>query len=67
MTFTDEVGGMLRRAAATRPRPAASVETLTAPVERLPFEDASFDTVVGSLLLCSVDDQDARSPRSGAC
>lgn len=34
-------------------------ETMIASVERLPFEDASFDTVVATLLLCSVPDQRA--------
>jgi len=30
---------------------------LRAPAEDLPFEDHSFDTVVSTLVLCSVDDQ----------
>jgi len=58
VTLTDELGGMLRRAGRRAERAGRHVETVAAPVERLPFEDASFDTVVGSLLLCSVDDQD---------
>jgi SAM-dependent methyltransferase len=33
------------------------VETLAAPVEALPFPDASFDAVVSTLVLCSVVDQ----------
>ena len=33
------------------------VTVLRAPAEDLPFEDASFDTVVATLVLCSVDDQ----------
>ena len=30
-----------------------------APAEKLPFDDASFDTVVSTLVLCTVGDQDA--------
>jgi ubiquinone/menaquinone biosynthesis C-methylase UbiE len=59
VTLTDELDGMLRRAERRAEEAGRRVETTTAPVERLPFEDGSFDTVVGSLLLCSVDDQDA--------
>ncbi len=58
VTLTDELGGMLRRAGRRAERAGRHVQTVAAPVERLPFEDASFETVVGSLLLCSVDDQD---------
>ena len=32
-------------------------EMIDAPVERLPFPDATFDTAVVTLVLCSVDDQ----------
>jgi len=58
LTLTDGMDGMLRRARKRAERVGRKVETTIAPVESLPFEDASFDTVVGSLLLCSVDDQD---------
>ncbi|HKP18954.1 MAG TPA: class I SAM-dependent methyltransferase [Gaiellaceae bacterium] len=58
VVLTDDVAGMLHRAERRARVAAASVTTRQAPVERLPFEDASFDTVVASLLLCSVDDQD---------
>ena len=37
-----------------RPAPGR-VEVIEAPAERLPFEDQSFDTVVSTLVLCSVE------------
>lgn len=37
------------------PRPVRSVR---APAEELPFEDGSFDVVVATLVLCTVDDPD---------
>jgi ubiquinone/menaquinone biosynthesis C-methylase UbiE len=46
----------LRKRVADLGRPASVVE---APVESLPFPDASFDTVVCTLVLCSVEDQGA--------
>jgi len=33
-----------------------SVEVVEAPAERLPFEDASFDTAVATLVLCTIPD-----------
>ena len=47
--------GRATRRARTAGFPVRAVQT---PAERLPFEDASFDTVVATLVLCSVDDQD---------
>jgi ubiquinone/menaquinone biosynthesis C-methylase UbiE len=58
LVITDELDGMVRRAARRAGQVGRDVVTARAPVESLPYEDASFDTVVGSLLLCSVDDQD---------
>ena len=36
-----------------------SVDVVEAPAESLPFEDDSFDTAVGTLVLCTVDDPGA--------
>ena len=50
---------------------APHAQVLRAPAEDLPFEDDSFDTVVTTLVLCSVDDQPRavrearRAPASG--
>jgi SAM-dependent methyltransferase len=58
LVLTDGLDGMLQRAERRAKRVGREIETTAAPVERLPFQDSSFDTVVASLLLCSVDDQD---------
>lgn len=50
------MAAQLRRKAATLDRP---VEVVEAPAERLPFPDASFDTVALTLVLCTVPDTDA--------
>jgi SAM-dependent methyltransferase len=55
LVATDSVDGMLDRA---RKRAGPEVVTARAAVEELPYEDGSFDTVVASLLLCSVADPD---------
>lgn len=57
LTVTEPDPSMLRRLsrAAERIRPGTTV--LRAPAEQLPFEDAVFDTVVCTLVLCGVDDQ----------
>ncbi len=58
LVVTDALEGMLRRAG-RRARTTGLRVTLTrAAVERLPFPDASFDTVVATFVLCSVDDQE---------
>jgi ubiquinone/menaquinone biosynthesis C-methylase UbiE len=41
--------------------PGMTVEIVETPAEKLPFPDASFDTVVSTLVLCSVEDPDAAS------
>jgi ubiquinone/menaquinone biosynthesis C-methylase UbiE len=58
VTLTDGLGGMLSRVRKRAGKLGRTVATTTASVESLPFEDGTFDTVVASLLLCSVDDQD---------
>lgn len=44
---------MLKRA---RDKARPNIEIRTGPAERLPFPDASFDAVVSTLVMCSVDD-----------
>ena len=48
---------LARRAAASYP----SAEVVDASTDRLPFADATFDTAVATLVLCSVGDQEPRS------
>ena len=38
---------------------AGDAEVIDAPAERLPLEDASVDTVISTLVLCTVDDPEA--------
>jgi ubiquinone/menaquinone biosynthesis C-methylase UbiE len=46
----------LRRHLATEPPAPAVTEVVEAPAEKLPFENGSFDTVVCTLVLCTVGD-----------
>lgn len=57
LTATEPDTSMLRRLQRAASRAAQPVNVLRAPAEDLPFEDATFDTVVATLVLCGVDDQ----------
>jgi ubiquinone/menaquinone biosynthesis C-methylase UbiE len=49
----------LRRKAEENPPAAGKVEVVETGAEKLPFEDDSFDTVVATLVLCTVSDPTA--------
>ncbi len=57
LTVVDPNPHMLRRLEAKAAAMEVSVEVMEQAAEELPFADQSFDTVVGTLVLCSVDDQ----------
>jgi len=62
LTVTEPEPPMLKRLERKAREQNSHPTILRAPAEDLPFEDASFDTVVSTLVLCGVDDQ-ARSLR----
>ena len=57
LVVTDPEPPMLRRLQEKAREQAPSAEVQQAPAEDLPFEDASFDTVVSTLVLCGVDQE----------
>jgi ubiquinone/menaquinone biosynthesis C-methylase UbiE len=57
LVLTEPEPNMLRRLQRKTREQAPLAKVLRAPAEDLPFEDASFDTVVSTLVLCGVDDQ----------
>jgi ubiquinone/menaquinone biosynthesis C-methylase UbiE len=58
VVFTEPSAAMLRRAEERAAALGGRAQGVEAPAERLPFPDDSFDTVVSTLVLCSVGDQD---------
>ncbi|HVQ53131.1 MAG TPA: class I SAM-dependent methyltransferase [Mycobacterium sp.] len=56
LVLSEPEPGMRRRIARRLQRHAGVVRIVDAPAERLPLEDASVDTVVSTLVLCTVDD-----------
>jgi ubiquinone/menaquinone biosynthesis C-methylase UbiE len=57
LTLTEPDASMLHRLERTVSRSGRPATVLRAAAEDLPFEDATFDTVVSTLVLCGVDDQ----------
>jgi SAM-dependent methyltransferase len=57
LTVTEPEPAMLKRLERKAREQSSQATVLRAPAEDLPFEDASFDTVVSTLVLCGVDDQ----------
>ena len=57
LTLTEPEKPMIRRLERHAHEHAPTAKVLRAPAEDLPFEDASFDTAVSTLVLCTVDDQ----------
>ncbi len=57
LTFTEPEKPMVRRPEKGILERRPDAKLLGAPAEDLPFNDHSFDTVVATLVLCTVDDQ----------
>ncbi len=57
LTLTEPERPMLKRLQRRAQEQNSRATVLRAPAEDLPFEDATFDTVVSTLVLCGVDDQ----------
>ncbi len=58
LVVTEPAPGMLERARRRAATSGLPVTFRQASAEELPFEESSFDTVVSTLVLCSVDDVD---------
>ena len=59
LVLTEPELGMRRKLARRLDRKARTARILDAPAERLPLPDASVDTVVSTLVLCTVDDPES--------
>jgi len=59
LVVTDRLDGMLRRAEKRAASTGREIVSERVTGESLPYPDASFDTVVASYVLCSVDEQDS--------
>jgi SAM-dependent methyltransferase len=57
LTLTEPETPMVRRLEKHIAQRRPDAKLLRAPAEDLPFNDSSFDTVVSTLVLCTVDDQ----------
>jgi ubiquinone/menaquinone biosynthesis C-methylase UbiE len=57
LTMTEPVTPMVRRLESRLTKLGSTATVLRAPAEDLPFESATFDVAVSTLVLCGVDDQ----------
>jgi ubiquinone/menaquinone biosynthesis C-methylase UbiE len=57
LTVTDPAPPMVKRLERRLKDASREAMVIRAPAEDLPFEDGTFDTVVSTLVLCTVDDQ----------
>ncbi len=56
VVFAEPEEPMARRLEKKLPAHSLKASVIRAPAEKLPFDDGSFDTVVSTLVLCTVDD-----------